>query len=218
MAALMNCLTTIKRMIQEIVPVLLTAALVSGLAGCATGNHAVRTWVDEQTAVAVTAQKRAMVFYRDDSKAGTHINDFADLGALEVDQSGVRHQYLCLLLWSTLARTPQQQQQVEDAFANLVIWADDQPLTFKRLTQNHDMLNLSSPAFKQSAFDVRESYYEITPAQLNTLAAAKELRVAPANQSSSESPYHPWRDEHDSLAAFAAEVSSTAKLIDSRTH
>ncbi|HVY22523.1 MAG TPA: hypothetical protein VG962_04150 [Steroidobacteraceae bacterium] len=190
-------------------------AFMTGLTGCATGGGNVRTWVDDNTAVAVTAQNRAMVFYRDDFQAGVNIYDFADLGAFEVNQSGVRHQYLCLLLWSTVARTPQQQAQVENAFTSMVVWADDQPLTFKRFTQNRDMVQLSKAVFKHPSSNAQESYYEITPAQLTTLAGAKELRIAPANQAPGEAPYHLWREEHDGLAAVAAQISSTQQKIES---
>jgi hypothetical protein len=183
------------------------------LAGCASTGSTVRSYVDERTAVSVTAQKHAMVFYHEDFQAGVNIYDFADLGAFEVNQSGKRHQYLCLVLWSTLARTPEHQSAVEDAFANLVVWADDQPITFKRVTQNREMLLLGDEVFKRSTANVREAYYAVTPAQLSTLAAAKQLKIEPADQAQGETPYRPWRNEHNGLTAFAEEIANTAKMM-----
>ncbi|HEX2586150.1 MAG TPA: hypothetical protein VHL14_13555, partial [Steroidobacteraceae bacterium] len=78
---------------------------------CSTTRSGVRSWVDEKTAVTVTAQQRAMVFYRDDFQSGVNIYDFADLGAFEINQSGKRSQYLCLLLWSTVARSDEYQSK-----------------------------------------------------------------------------------------------------------
>ncbi|HEX2585895.1 MAG TPA: hypothetical protein VHL14_12235 [Steroidobacteraceae bacterium] len=180
---------------------------------CSTTRSGVRSWVDEKTAVTVTAQQRAMVFYRDDFQSGVNIYDFADLGAFEINQSGKRSQYLCLLLWSTVARSDEYQSKVEEDFSNLVVWADDQPVTFKRLTQNRDMVHLGDQAFKRSTSNAHESYYEISLAQLATLAAAKTLRISPSNQAAGDSPYNAWRDDHAGLVAFMNEVSNTNRMI-----
>jgi len=202
-------MNSIRRLKTKSTIILLLCSAV--VAGCAMTGSSVRSWVDEQTAVAITAQKRAMVFYHENFQAGVNLYDFADLGAFEINQSGKRHQYLCLNLWSTLSRTTEQQSQIGTAFNTMVIWADDQPLTFKRLTQNREMVHVSNAVFKRA--DASESYYEISPGQLSVLAAAKELRLAPANQAQGETPYHLWRNEHNSLIAFVDEVSHTAKLI-----
>jgi len=201
----------IKRILNK--SLVTTACLSILLMGCAIAGSPVRSYVDERTAVSVTAQKHAMVFYHEDFQAGVNIYDFADLGAFEVNQSGKRHQYLCLILWSTLARTPEHQSRIEDAFVNLVVWADDQPITFKRVTQNREMLLLGDEVFKRSTASVREGYYAVTAAQLSTLAAAKQLKIEPADQAQGETPYRPWRNERNSLAAFAEEISNTAKMM-----
>ena len=206
---------TIYRSVSPAIALLISAFAVL-LAGCATGSG-VRSWVDERTAVTVNAQKRAWVFYRDDFQAGVNIYDFADLGAFEINQAGKRSQYLCLLLWSTVARTPEHQSKVENDFSTLVVWADDQPLNFKRVTQNHEMLHLGDVAFKRSTANASEGYYAVSPAQIAILAGAKTLRIAPANQPPGEAPYHTWRDEHGSLAAFSNEIAGTAKLINSES-
>jgi hypothetical protein len=195
---------------------LLITVLALVLAGCATGSG-VRSWVDERTAVAVTAQKRAWVFYRDDFQAGVNIHDFADLGALEINQSGKRRQYLCLQVWSTITRPTASQSGIDEDFSTLEVWADDQPLSFKRHTESHEMLHLGDVPFKRSSSGASEGYYEISPAQLATLAGAKTLRIAPANLTPGEALYHTWRDEHGSLLTFSNEISGTAKLINPET-
>ncbi len=206
---------SVRSLIETFKPAALLLALLT-LSGCALTGQAVRSWVDEQTAVSVTAQKRVMVFYHENHQAGVNIYDFADLGAFEVNQTGSRHQYLYLMLWSTLSRTAEQQSHIEDAFADLVVWADDQPLTLKRQTQNHEMLHLSNAAFKLSSPDAHENYYDISLAQLSVLSTAKVLRIASANQAQGDTPYYLWRNEHNSLAAFVDEISGTAKLINTQ--
>ena len=195
---------------------LMMVAVLTALSGCVTTGTDVRSWVDEQTAVSIIAQKRAMVFYHADKKTGVNVYDFADLGAFEVNQTGTRHQYLYLMLWSTLSRTPEQQAHIEDMFSEMTIWADDQPLTFRRDTQDHDMLHLGAAVFKSSSPDAHENYYVISLAQLSVLSAAKTWRITPAKQEQEDTPYHLWRDEHDSFASFVDEVSGTAKLINSQ--
>jgi len=183
------------------------------MTACSTTGSGVRSWVDDKTAVTVTAQQRPMVFYRDDFQSGVNIYDFADLGAFEVNEAGKRQRYLCLLLWSTVARTSEYQSKIEADFSTLVIWADDQPLSFKRFTQNREMVHLGDVAFKRSASSGLEGYYEISLEQLAALAAAKTLRISPGNQAADEVPYHAWRDDHGSLATFMNEVASTNRMI-----
>lgn len=187
------------------IAVVMIVALIAG--GCASTGSSVRSWIDEQTAVTVTAQKKAMVFYREDFQAGVNIYDYANLGAFDVNRAGTHRRYLCLALWSTLARTPEQQVKLETAFANLAVWADDQLLTFRRVTQNREMLNIVQPVFKPPSTTVQENYYEVSTGQLSILALAHELRIASSDQSQGEIMYHPWRNERNSLNAFVEEAT-----------
>ncbi len=198
----------------SLITVLLFVATTMLLGACTTSSG-VRSWVDERTAVAVTAQQKPWTFYRKDIQIDVSIYDFIDLGAFEINQTGTRHQYLCLMEWSTVTRPILEQSRIFEDFSTLVIWADDQPLTFKRYTQNHAMLHLSDTAFKHYTSSVSESYYEISLPQLETLAAAKTLRIAAANLPTDEQPYQTWRDQHESLRAFTEEVTHTAKLMNS---
>ena len=170
----------------------------------------VRSWVDEQTAVSVTAQRNALTFFRRDVQASGKLVNFADLGALEINQVGKRHQYLCLLEWIT-APIVRKSRVVED-FSTLVVWADDQPLTFQRYTQNREMLHLSDIPYKRHTYNVIESYYEVTLEQLVTMSEAKTLRIAAANQPSDEALYKGVKDEHRDLSAFTNEVVNIAKM------
>jgi hypothetical protein len=75
------------------------------------------------------------------------------------------------------------------------------------------MVHLGDQAFKRSTSNAHESYYEISLAQLATLAAAKTLRISPSNQAAGDSPYNAWRDDHAGLVAFMNEVSNTNRMI-----
>jgi len=172
-----------------------------------------RSWVDEQTAVSVTAQKSAWTFFRRDVQATGKLYNFADLGAFEVNQTGKRRQYLCLLEWVT-APILRKTRVVED-FSTLTIWADDQPLAFPRYTVNRELLHLTDMPFKGHTYNVLESYYEVSLEQLLTLSQAKSLRIAAANQPPDAAPYRSAKEEHKSLLAFTNEVVSIAKQANS---
>lgn len=74
------------RLLQILVGV---TVLMGGLAGCTAGGAGVaRSWIDSQTAVAVTAQTRPIVLSREDFPAGVNVRDYAELGAFEVNRSG----------------------------------------------------------------------------------------------------------------------------------
>lgn len=140
-------------------------ALVA-LSGCASTSSQVRTWVDEQTAVTVTAQKNAGVFVHANPLTVGNSYDFVGVGAFEVNQTGQRRQYLSLMEWGTLLLTSEQQLQIEDTFKTFTIWADGQPLTFTRLTQDRKTLLVNEPLFSVAGIKRREAYYEISVAQL----------------------------------------------------
>jgi len=174
-------------------------------------SESVRTWLDERTAVSVTAQRLAWTFVRRDALAGKRVYDFADLGAFEVNQTGTRHQYLCLLEWIT-DPSLRKSGVVED-FSTLIVWADDKQLTFPRYTQNREMLLLSEMPFKKHTYNVIESYYVVTVAQLETMAEAKSFRIEAANQPTDAAIYKSANGEHASLVAFTREISNIAKLM-----
>jgi len=174
-------------------------------------SESVRSWVDEQTAVAVTAQRSAWTFIRRNAVPGAKVHYFADLGAFEVNQSGKRHQYLCLLEWITDPAL--RKSGVVEDFSTLVVWADDQQLSFPRHTQNSELLRVSAMPFKKHTYNVVENYYEVTVAQLVLIAHAKTLRMEAANQPPDAANYKSVNAEHASLLAFANEVSDIAKRM-----
>lgn len=177
---------------------LLTLALTT--AAC-TATPSVRSWVDDRTAVAVTAQNKPLVFAREDFPAGVNVRDYAEVGAFEVNRSGQRQLYLSLIIWSTLNRSAEQQAQTDAAFAGMTIWADDQLIQLKRAAQR-DVPSMSNAVFNLPITNAHESYYAITAAQLRALAAAQKLSLSPATQAAGEQSYRLWTDARASLGAF----------------
>lgn len=193
-------------------PIAMSLLIAMALApfACASAEN-VRSWLDEQTTVFVTAQRQAWTFVRRDPRAGNRVYNFADLGALEVNQAGSRHQYLCLLEWIT-DPSLRKSKFVED-FSTLIIWADGNQLNFPRYTQDRAMLHLSDMPFKKHTYNVIESYYEVTVAQLVTMSQAKSLRIEATNQPPDAPIYKSAYREHASLVAFTDEVFNVAQQM-----
>jgi len=135
-----------------------------------------------------------------------NVRDYPELGAFEVNRSGQRQLYLSLVLWTTLNRTAEQQAQIETAFANLTVWADDRSIQLKRITAKHEAPNVGKPVFDLPNSSASQSYYPITLAQLRAMAAAYKLSLMPEQQAAGEQAYQAWDDAHPSLTEFVAAV------------
>ena len=125
---LVNAMTrqTVYRLLSPMT-LMLVVMLIVPFASFAAGT-ATRSWVDDRTAVSVTAQRRPWLFGRNDVQSGVKIYYFAELGAFEINQSGKRRQYLCLQEWSTVTAPMLSKSRVLEEFSTLVVWADDHPL------------------------------------------------------------------------------------------
>ncbi|HEX2584281.1 MAG TPA: hypothetical protein VHL14_04050 [Steroidobacteraceae bacterium] len=170
----------------------------------------VRSWIDEQTTVSVTAQKSALTFFRRDMQASGKLVNFIDLGALEVNQAGKRRLYLCLLEWIT--DPVRRKKRVVDDFSTLTVWADDKELTFPRHTEDRSTLHISDMPYKRHTYNVLESYYEVSLEQLVTMSEAKTLSITAANHPADATPYRGVTKGHKDLTAFTTEAVRIAAL------
>ena len=181
--------------------------LLTALMACtAWPGGAVRTWVDARTAVAVTAQARPLVLSREDFPAGVNVRDYAELGVVEVNRSGTRKRYLAVVLWSTVARTPAELAKLQAAFSSITLWADDQPIALQRSATTHEAILLSTPVLNLPSPAASEAYYEVTAAQLATLAATRRLSLRPGAMVEGESAYTVWRGDPSELKFFLANL------------
>lgn len=181
--------------------VLLPIMWLAIIAACGTASG-VRSWLDERSAVTVTAQRKPFIFSREDFPAAVNLRDYAQLGAFEVNRSGERKLYLSLVLWSTMNRSAEQLAQTDAAFATMSIRANDQLIVLQRIAAFRDTPSLGSPAFDLPIAAAHESYYAVTAAQLQAIAEARTLSIGPAAQG--EQPYRLWSDEGRGLAMFLA--------------
>jgi hypothetical protein len=182
--------------------------LAVGLTACVTGSgEAPRTWIDARTAVSITAQTAPLVLSREDFPAGVNVRDYVELGAFEVNRSGLRKRYLAFTLWSTIDRSTAQWIKIDADFASVTLWADDQPLQLKRSSNNYEGVDISKAIFSLPAPNAREMYYEVTLAQLVTLARAQRWTLSPGRIADGEQLFTRWRGSTASLSRFMSSLT-----------
>lgn len=170
--------------------------------GCAAPQT--RQWLDSQTAVTITAQPEPVVLAREDFPAGVNVRDYAELGLFDVNRSGEHRRYVSLVLWSTVDRNVQELAAQDEAFSNVTLWANDQPLALKRTALDAQNLLVSTSVFRLPSPNARAAYYEISKSQLAALAAADHLWLTPAATAQGDNPYKLWRGVLSSIRTFVA--------------
>jgi len=181
------------------------------LGGCfSASSTASRAWVDDGTAVAVMAQGGNVTLSREDFPAGVNVRDYAELGAFEVNRSGMRTLYLSLTVWSTIDRTAMQWQSIEDSLAEVTLWANDQPLRLKRTALQSREVGLSKAAFGRPSPTARQMYFAVTRAQLEALAHAAQWRLLPVKLAAGEQGYSPWSGGTDGMQQFLKDLVPAA--------
>lgn len=172
------------------------------LIGCASSGYEARSWLDNESAVTITAQKAPVVLYGEDFAAGVNVHDYIEMGCFETNRAGARKLYLGMVLWSTVNRTPEQLAQSDAGFAQITLQADDRPIPLNRIEQGRESIGLSTPIFKLPAPGTREAYYEIDAAQFAALAEARTLTLFLKPGATEHAVYKLWRGEIEQLRDF----------------
>lgn len=184
------------------------ASLLLLLAGCATHGYQVRSWLDSETAVTVTAQKIPLVLSREEFAAGVNVRDYAELGCFEVNRSGQRKLYIGMVLWSTVNRSAAQLAESDVRFARVTVQADDRPIALQRIAQNRRAIGVSTPVFELPAPGTREAYYELTPEQFAALSSARTLNLLLDTDAADVEMYKLWRGDTKELRNFRTALNA----------
>lgn len=179
------------------------AILLMMTLGACSGTPAAKTrsWLDERTAVTVTAQEPVAVFARDEQMRAMNVRDYAEIGAVEVNRQGERHVYLVIVSWSTIDRTAEEHESIEDAFATTTLWADDRPITLKRFSTDRATAGLRQRPYRAPTPGALESWYAITLNELRSLAAAELVKMS-ADGGDEPRRYEQWRSGTTGFANF----------------
>lgn len=171
--------------------------------GCT--QPAARQWLDSGTAVTITAHDEPVVFAREDFPSGVNVRDYAEMGLFDVNRSGEHRRYLLLVLWSTADRSSGQLAAQDEAFANITLWLDDQPIPLARVAIDARAVQISAPVFRLPSPNARTAYYLLDRAQLKALSAARQMSLTPGG-AQGDRPYTLWRGSLSSLQAFTTQL------------
>lgn len=183
-------------------------SLALALSACASNPQLqARTWLDERTAVTVTAQESPATFAREEQMRAMNVRDYADIGAIEINRMGTRSYYLLLISWSTIDRTATEREAIEGALARITLWADDRPIELTREPATGSSVGLSRRPYILPTPAAVESWYPLTLAELRSLAAADALRLSAKAATGDERRYSEWRSDRRGLASFLEYIS-----------
>ena len=176
------------------------------LAGCASAPaDPPRSWLDERTAVSVTAQGTPIVFAREEHLRAINVRDYAEIGAVEINRMGDRRLYLALQSWSTIDRTAAERERMDRSLSRVTVYADDRPIELTQAAASAEQLGLSRRPFVAPTPGTREIYFTIARSDLRSIALARVLQLRGLG---AEEPdiYLQWQDARPSLAAFLAQL------------
>lgn len=181
--------------------------LILLLNGCSsTQPVAPRTWLDERTAVTVTAQSDPAVLAREEHMRAINVRDYAQLGAVETNRMGARQLYLVLVSWSTIDRSAVEQERSEADFSRITLYADDRPIELTRAAPAREELGFARRPFEHPAPGAREIYFAAGRGDLQSIALSRTLQLIAHRDGGTPDKYLEWRDGRPGLRAFLAQL------------
>lgn len=181
--------------------------LILLLNGCAsTQLVAPRTWLDERTAVTVTAQSDPAVLAREEHMRAINVRDYAQLGAVETNRMGTHQLYLVLLCWSTIDRSAAEQERSAASFSRITLYADDRAIELTRAAPAREELGFSRRPFEHPTPGAREIYFAVSRGDLQSIALSRRLQLVAHRDEAAKDKYLEWRDGRPGLRAFLAQL------------
>jgi hypothetical protein len=181
------------------------AASLLLLTACASSPQRPRTWLDDRTAVTVTAQEPCSVFAFEDHARATNVRDYVQAGAVEINRSGSRKYYVVLISWSTIDRSPAERAVLDDELSRSTLWADDRPIELRRVANGRVAAGIGSAPYLAPAPAAVESWYPITLDEIRALADASSLRLT-ARAGEQPRSYRLWQPDRGGASGFLQQV------------
>lgn len=181
--------------------------LILLLNGCSsTQLVAPRTWLDERTAVTVTAQSDPAVLAREEHMRAINVRDYAQLGAVETNRMGTRQLYLVLVSWSTIDRSEAEQARSEAGFSRITLFADDRPIELARAAPAREELGFARRPFEHPTPGAHEFHFAVTRSDLQSIALSRTLQLSAHRDGGITDKYLEWHDGRPGLRAFLAQL------------
>ncbi len=190
------------------------AALVTLLLGACTttaGGPAVQEYLDPQTAMTIRVVSEPFVYARDVPELAANVRDYLYVGAVELNNMGVRKHYWALIAWSTIDRKrtglalPGLPERLEMSLAG-------KPREYPLATHEPRSIGAGTPVLEPPAGYLGESWFLTGPADLRAFAdappASIEVMVDGVRQS-----YALWKRADAPLASFVEDIPTTLTSV-----
>ena len=177
------------------------------MSGCATERGGVTEYLDAKTAVTIRETSAPIVYAHEVPEIAANVRDYLSLGAVEVNNMGLRRHYLVLVSWSTIDRRAGSAQVPRPERVELMVGGHRKELT----PVGHEArpLGIGDPPFRPPSGYVAESWYSVTPADLRALAATPPAEIVLQQDGDSVS-YVTWRSAAAELEAFVRDIPDAA--------
>jgi hypothetical protein len=159
-------------------------------------DERVREYVDEVTAVTITAPVDALIFARERMDLAANARDYITLTALEVNRAGKRSYFWFAYVWSTVDR--RHTKQVLAPEDHLVLLADGRPIPLRAPANALRDLGVAQPPTRAPARTAVPMLFPAQPDEIAYVAYARELRIEVVRATDNE-PFLVWKDARDSL-------------------
>jgi hypothetical protein len=120
---------------------ILASLLLMSLASCASSSGSVREVLDETTGVTITSSATPLLLYRDNSSYAAYSRNYAQIGPIEVNQTGRYSYFLWVGVWNTIQDTEATTRR--SSFDSITIFADGEPLALDATGWTPDAINAS---------------------------------------------------------------------------
>lgn len=195
---------------------LAAAAVVAFLTGCAGApparlrpssapdNAAYTRYLDETTAVTVSAQRQPLVFYKEEPQLGAHARDYVSIGPIEINRTGARSYYVWLGAWSTIDRRFSAVEAARQREARYVLIADDREIALADCTEDPAEIGTVAPVYEPPTRGAVVLYCGVAADVLRSVAGSAALLLR--SDRPNERPFRLWEDERAALRAFIDQV------------
>ncbi|MDH4314831.1 MAG: hypothetical protein OEW68_08315 [Gammaproteobacteria bacterium] len=171
------------------------------VSSCASFGASTIEKLDPLTSVTLTAVKTPMIFYRDNSGRAAYAKDFANLGPIQVNQSGRYRYFLWVGIWSTGQESADTRRR--DNFEEPVLYIDGEPFQLVLAGWTPESIGASEGIYTKPVASAIDAYYEVTPDVIRLLVQASDVRLRTGGIDGVS--FEPWNDQQaarDSLKDF----------------
>lgn len=175
------------------------------LIACATAAPVTEVF-DENTGVTVSYSQPPLMLSRETPGYGAYSRNFVQMGAIEVNRSGVLQYFLWLGIWNTV-QTPTAADH-RDWFESIVVFADGEPLLLDVRGWTPDTIGVSNSVYNKPVASSVDAYFPVSLDQIRLIANARDIRLEAV--SASLKKFELWDDQRvarEDLLAFVERVS-----------